>query len=911
MTNASGRASIARYHARRTMDQGDRMTSPLTRDISWLNARLDEVDTPAAKRIVGRVREAASAMLGSVGPDPSLAGLSADEIHAALKSLTIRFHLRNKAEQVHIVRINRGRELVATPEQPRPESIEQAVGLMAANGVDLAALCATLERIDIRPTLTAHPTESRRRSVMLKQARIADLLGRRDQGEQTPAERARGDSAVRQTLALLLATDEVRARRLDVMDEVRNGISFLAGSIWDAVPGLYRDLGESVEAHYGESPDLPIVLRYRTWIGGDRDGNPNVTSALTRATFETMRSAAVSRHAEALERLRQELSVSDRRAPIDDALRRSIDADERDSTLDSEQRRHLTHEPFRVKISHMQRRLATREYCAAEYVEDLRVLQRALRVAGLSEGASRGPLADAMIHARTFGFHLAAMDVRQHSRVHEEAVAELFALAGVCANYESLDEEARIQALRRELSTARPLAGGNAALSPTTRELLDTLRVVSEQTAREPESVGAYIVSMAHDVSDVLEVLVLMREVGLWTIAAGVAKCPVDVVPLFETVDDLHRAAGVMRALFREPAYAAHLAARSRFQEIMLGYSDSNKDGGYWAANWRLHAAQDDLARACVEEGVTFRFFHGRGGTVARGGGRAHRAILATPAVSRNGQIRFTEQGEVISFRYAMPALAHRHLEQIVNAMLLSTGGAPPEERPAGVSADLMDALAERSRTAYRGLIDRAGFWEWFIERSPVLHIGELPIASRPVLRSGQRVHFDNLRAIPWVFAWTQMRYNAPGWFGIGSAFDELAMGDAERIEACREAYRAGGCFRAFLDNAQQEMARARLPVARWYAGDQGDEAHALLESEYQRAERVMLAITGQAALLDNNPVIQRSIHERNPDTDAINALQVELLRRWREASEADRGGLRPLILLSVNALAAAMQSTG
>jgi phosphoenolpyruvate carboxylase len=387
------------------------------------------------------------------------------------------------------------------------------------------------------------------------------------------------------------------------------------------------------------------------------------------------------------------------------------------------------------------------------------------------------------------------------------------------------------------------------------------------------------------------------------------------VTPLFETVDDLAGAPAVMRALFAEPAYAAHLAARERFQEIMLGYSDSNKDGGYWTANWRLYHAQDELARLCAESDVDLRFFHGRGGTVARGGGRAHRAILASPPSSGTGRIRFTEQGEVISFRYASPALARRHLEQIVNAMIRvrarASVRAPADAPAADDLGKLMDALADRSRAAYRALIDDAAFWPWFVEQSPVRHIGELPIASRPVSRTGGELQFENLRAIPWVFAWTQMRYAVPGWYGLGAAFEELVLSDAAALEQCRLAYRAGGQFRAVIDNAQQEMARARLAVARWYAGESGGGFHAVIAAEFERAERAVLAVTGQAALLDNNPVIQESIRARNPDTDLLNALQVELLRRWREAPEPEQADLRAVVLLSVNALAAAMQSTG
>jgi phosphoenolpyruvate carboxylase len=894
--------------------------TPLAQDIAWLSTRLDEVASPAAMRQVDEVRAAARRMIDRGGPDPALAALQPDDIHAALKLLTIRFHLRNKAEQVHIARVNRRREQEATADSPRPESLAEAVGALARAGVSLQRLLETLGQLDIQPTLTAHPTESRRRSVMLKQAGIADSLAAAQDPSATPAERARARSAVRQTLALLIATDEVRARRLEVVDEVRNGITYLAGAIWDAVPALYRDLADAIEVHYHQTPPLPVVLRYRTWIGGDRDGNPNVTAELTRRALAEMRAAAIERHRETLEQLRRDLSLSDRRIPTAPELRESIERDEAERPLEPELRRHLQHEPLRVKIRHMQARLGESGYPAARFLDDLLVIQHALRAAGLAEVADRGPLADAVVRARTFGFHLAALDIRQHSRVHESAVAEMLRIAGVAPDYAGLDEVSRRRLLRDELASPRPLLARGAAVSPETRELLDTLEVIGEAIAQEPGAVGSYILSMVHDASDLLEVLVLLREAGLWTIDAGAVRSAVDVVPLFETVDDLAGAAEVMRTLFAEPAYAAQLAARGQFQEIMLGYSDSNKDGGYWASNWHLHGAQDRLARACREAGVAFRFFHGRGGTVARGGGRAHRAILASPAASRNGRIRFTEQGEVISFRYSMPAIARRHLEQILNAMILAsaapaTGDVAGDDESRGDDlAALMDALADRSRTAYRALIDDPGFWPWFVERSPVLHIGALPIASRPVSRSQGAFRLEGLRAIPWVFAWTQMRYNAPGWYGMGTAFDEIVLrdqADQTNLERCRAAYRAGGAFRAFIDNAQQEMARARLPVARWYSDEGSAEFHARLADEFARAERAVLAVTGQGALLDNNRVIQQSIQERNPDTDAINAVQVELLRRFRAADEAERPALRALVLLSVNALAAAMQSTG
>ncbi len=905
------------------------MADPLQRDIAWFAERLAEAEGGALSASLERLRAEVGEPEARRRPD--LSAFTDDEIGRLLTHLAVGFHLRNKAEQHHIVRVNRRREIAATAERPRAESIGEACRLLAAAGIGPDGVADLLARLDVQPTLTAHPTEARRRSVIRKQARLGELLAVLEPPERTAAERDDAASEARRLLGLLLATDEIRTQRLDVADEVRTGVHHLAGTIWDAVPQLHRDLraairgtwagtwGGNCSGNQGARVETPAFLRYRSWIGGDRDGNPRVTAAFTRETLAAMRTAAVDAHLRDLALVGSELSISDRRAPILPELAAAVAADDARVPLDPATTRHLGHEPIRRRLHQLRARLAAGSLDGEGLVRELELVRRAVRHAGLAEVADEGRLADAVIRARTFGLHLATLDIRQHSRVHEAAVGELLSRAGVHAGYASLPAADRAELLRRDLAGARPLLARGAQVSAATRELLDTLEVVREAVGREPASIGSYIVSMAHDASDVLEVLVLLREAGLWTIDGGVVSCPIDVAPLFETVEDLEQAVPVLESLFRDPVYAAHLAARERFQEVMLGYSDSNKDGGYVASTWRLQVAQDRIARACRAHGATLRFFHGRGGTVARGGGRASRAILAAPEASRNGRIRFTEQGEVISFRYAMPALARRHLEQIVSAMLLATGTATSTDAADDPLAAPMESIAARSRAKYRALVDDPRFWPVFVARSPVLLIGELPIASRPVSRGGGDLDFDGLRAIPWVFAWTQLRVNVPGWYGLGTAFDEAFAADPTLLARFRDAYAAGGWFRPLIDNAQQEMARARLAVAGWYLLDArgkggGDDGEALFESlreEYARAERVILAITGQAAILDNNPVIQRSIEERNPDTDLINALQVELLARWRDADDATRPLRAGLAMLSVNALAAAMQSTG
>ncbi len=892
------------------------MLEMLARDIEWLDARLAEVEAHAdPENDLASLRAAVAARLAGDAADASLDDLSAETIRRLLRHLAIRFHLRNKAEQVHIVRVNRRREAAATDDRPRPESIAEAIGELKRRGVGFEALLAALDRLDIEPTLTAHPTESRRRSVVAKQHRIGTCLEALDAGGLGPAARRALESAVRRVLSLLLVTDEIRASRLAVADEIDRGIHHLAGTIWDAVPGLSRDLADAIETHYGVRPPLPTPIRYRSWIGGDRDGNPRVTAVATRLALDRMRSVAIERHREGLAGLHRDLSVSDRRLPVPARLSKAIESI-------GPVAHEFRHEPYRLWIQHLEARLADADVASSELLSGLELIERSLAEAGLHEVAERGAIADGLVRARVFGLHLAALDIRQHSRVHEAAVAELLAAGGVCDDYASLDEPRRAAVLARELSTNRPLLGRGATPSESTAELIATLEVVREALERDPASIGAYVVSMAHTASDLLEVLLLLREVGLWRRDGDRVHAALDVVPLFETVEDLERAETVMSGLFRDPIYAPHLAARGRFQEIMLGYSDSNKDGGYWASTWRLQQAQDRLARACRQAGVELRFFHGRGGTVARGGGRANRAILASPPSSWNGRIRFTEQGEVISFRYAMPELAKRHLEQISSAMITTTAEGPTRDEgdapPVPADETLMDALAERSRLAYRGLVDDPGFWPAFAACSPVEHIAALPIASRPVSRAGGGLDLDSIRAIPWVFSWTQMRANVPGWYGLGSAFEAVVLDDPAALATCRAAYADDrGCFRSFIDNAAQEMARARLDVARWYFAAGGEEAmrlFAAIEAEFARSERAILAVTGRATLLGHNPVIEQSIRERNPDTDLLNALQVELLRRWRDeppGGEAARSELQALILLSMNAIAAAMQSTG
>jgi phosphoenolpyruvate carboxylase len=906
------------------------LSQELKADIDLLDALLADVvqtfEGPETFDLLHELRAACEREPADGNPTPEspaarrIRALNLKQIGAVIRSLTLLFHLHNQAEKLEIIRINRRREREAHPDRPRNESISEAVHRLNMAGIGIDQVAGLLSKIDIQPTLTAHPTEARRRSILVKQRRIAVLMQRLRDSQSTPSEQSRTRSELHQLIALMYATTEVRSERLRVVQEVRNGLHFLVTSIWQSVPLLYRDLSEAVAAVYHDRLDLPVFLRYRSWIGGDRDGNPQVTPDVTRRTFDIMRRAAIRRHLRALRPMRRLLSISSDQVDIPVGLTASNEADARAALLPSAEVARRVHEPFRLKLEFMIARLQgalrdSRVYSADALCDDLLLLTRALESSGLNRVAREGRVADLLVQARTFGFHLAALDVRQHSEVHESAVAELFRIAGIADDYPALLEDRRIEVLERELSSPRPLLPRDTKVSDQTQQTLEVLSILKNALNRDRGAVGSYVISMTHAVSDVLEVLVLMKETGLWHLNGEEGCGDLDLVPLLETIDDLENGAAWMTALFQRRAYRAHLRHRGDFQEIMLGYSDSNKDGGYVMSNWALQRAQAALATAGRNAEVQLRFFHGRGGTVGRGGGRANRAILSAPPESQNGRIRFTEQGEVISFRYALPDLTRRHLEQIVNAVVLSVSkvsGTPTElhaSLDAGPIEALMNRLASRSKQAYRELVDHPDFWAWFVGVSPIQEISGLPIASRPVSRAAARTDFENLRAIPWVFAWTQMRYNVPGWYGLGTA---LADQEPGALTVFRDGYRHWQFFRTLIDNAQQEMARARLKIARHYAPEDEHGFHARILQEFELTRQWILDITGRDELLDNHPTIQASIHARNPWTDVLNLLQVELLnRKKREGESDDRELLQAILYSSVDAIAAAMQSTG
>jgi len=860
-------------------------------------------------------------------------------IRQLARAFTVLFQLANTAEQKEIVRVNRDRK------GQRRESIRDAVRHLKSKGLNAEAMQALVDRVEITPTLTAHPTEAKRKAVLDKLQSVALLLA---EAEASPSLTSRLDSGgaavdeLGRTVTELWQTDEMRITSLTVAEEVRNALYFFERTIMEVVPWLHGDLSRALaESYPGHEFNIPTFLSYRSWVGGDRDGNPNVTPEITWQTLLDHRILALETYIPRVEELRRELTQSTKLVGISKELVDSLAADTASLPYRAEHLKRYSQEPYVLKLLGVELRLhqalrhaqdiarghnGTTEQGfrdPSEFLSEIVTIQKSLRENHAADVANEGRLPHLIRQVEAFGFHLATLDVRQHSDEHSKALVEVLSAAGVLPPdrpYTDLSEDEKIELLTRELRNPRPLLPIDFAGSESCRRVVDVFHVI--RRARRDlsnRSIEAYVISMTHGISDLLEVLLLCKEAGLFAIEPdGTVRSELDVVPLFETIEDLHGCGDLMRALLDNEAFRAHLDARGGLQEVMLGYSDSSKDGGYLAANWALQSTLANLAQVSKETGVPMRLFHGRGGTVGRGGGRANRAILSQPAGSFSGRIRFTEQGEVISFRYSLPPIAHRHLEQIVSAVLIAAAGLGDPEAES-IFGKTMGELEETSRATYRSLVyNDPNFWEFYTQATPIEHISLLPIASRPVFRPGKALaSIDGLRAIPWNFAWVQSRTTLVGWFGMGTALETFAGASPQNVEVLKTMYREWPFFRTVVDNAQLELVRAHLPTARLYAArvrpaELGKRMQDLIEAEHARTERMILQITGQERLLESARVVRSTVEFRNPEVMPLSVMQVVLMDAWEGLSEEEHAGVwREAMLQSIAGIAAAMQSTG
>jgi len=844
----------------------------------------------------------ARGVAGAAAIDPGLDRLTLDETLDFTRGFMLFSMLANLAED---------RQGVAAEKRA---DVAHALAALQEQGIGRDAVMALLDGALIAPVLTAHPTEVRRKSMIDHRNRIADLMALKDRGVEETPDGDRVDNAILRQIALLWQTRVLRRERLYVADEVETALSYLRDVFLPALPALYarwdRALGERV----------PSFLRPGTWIGGDRDGNPYVDAESLRLALAKASEAVLGHYLESVHALGAELSISTEHAEADAGVLALAEAsgDAAPSRADEPYRRALsgiyarlaaTHSKLVGKPAPRPGALKGEAYAdPSELRDDLAAIARALAGDGgpLASGGALGRLIRAV---ETFGFHLATLDLRQNSAVHERVVAELLDAAGVTDDYASLDEGARIDLLRAELASARPLTSPYATYSDETTSELAIVRAAAEAHARFGRAaIVNYIVSMAQSVSDLLEVHLLLKEAGLYT-PGDTPKAHIMAVPLFETVADLERAPGIMSDWLALPEVAAIATARG-VQEVMIGYSDSNKDGGYLTSTWQLSKGSSALAPVFDKAGVAMQLFHGRGGAVGRGGGSAFQAIQAQPPGTIHGRIRITEQGEVIAAKYGTRASAMTNLEAMASATLLAS--LAPVELPAADAARFAAAMDELSATAfkaYRGLVyETEGFRTFFRQATPIAEIAGLKIGSRPASRKKSDA-IEDLRAIPWVFSWAQARIMLPGWYGVGAALDAFA--DKGLL---REMAASWPLFASTLANMEQVLAKSDMEIAERYTAlveDRalGDGIFGRVRDGWRQTHDCLLGVTRQTRLLEKHPGLETSIRLRLPYIEPLNYLQIELLKRHRAGEDDPRIGEG--ILLSINAIATALRNSG
>ncbi len=864
---------------------------------------------------------------------PNAANLDVESIWLVLCAFTLWFQLINCAEQREIVRGYREQQRLLG-DAPAAESPAAAIGALHALGWTPEQVGELLDRISIALVFTAHPTEARRRTLLDTLADIGRLLERLDRADLLAGERAALVSELRRRITILCQTDLVRREQPTVLNEVDQGLFFLETVLFDTLPTLHDTVRAAVSRYYPELGGArQASVRLTSWRGGDRDGNPFVTPEVTRETFRRHRLTVLDRYAEAVRGLIPQLSQSLSLISITPALAESLARDRIDcADITPEIARRNRSEPYREKLSYIAHRLS-RTYRAAAIGADLpggyqdasqfiRDLDLIIQSLSANRGAvvAQGDLATLRKQAAMFGFYFVPVEIRQHAARHTSALAE------IAPAYGGLDSDARAAWL-----SAAAIANGApsvdlGALGDGTREVLATFSTIREmQEAHGPQAVSTYIISASTAPEDVLAVLWFARWAGLFVPGSDGDRSTLDIVPLFETVGDLQAAPRTLHSLLANPAYRRHLAARGNVQEVMIGYSDSNKDGGYVSSGWWLYRVQRELTEVARQEGVSLRFFHGRGGSIGRGGGPTHQAIMAQPPGTMLGDIKITEQGEVLYYKYADPAIAHRYLEQVVHAVILTTAraGSPDTDRsgPLGIPTewrDALDVIAYHAYERYRSLVyETPAFTEFFRQATPIEQLIQLNIGSRPAQRS-ESWKVEDLRAIPWVFAWTQSRLILPGWFGLGTGLERWADGDEGRIHQLQRMHAEWPFFASLIDNAEVALAKSDLSIARRYAdlvdaSAVRDTIMRILTDEMARSTRWALLVGDSDELLDRQPDLKRSIRLRAPYIDPLNHLQVELLGRARRtpAGSPEREQIDAAIRMSINGIAAGMRNTG
>jgi phosphoenolpyruvate carboxylase len=914
---------------------------PLHDDVRWLAASLGRViqrlEGQAAFETIEALRRACRARRHGESDAPSLdaliaqvEALSLDECAVTARAFTLFFLLINTAEQVHRVRRARAYRTIDNAE-PQPASAQWAMRALHASGHSASEIERAMLELDVRPVLTAHPTESTRRTLLALQSRVADLLLAREGAAQ--AERRETEEMLDGEIELLWITAEVRHDRPSVNDEVSTVLWYLETRFLDAGARARDALVRAFEDEFGttsEAIEQIVPLRVGNWVGGDRDGNPGVTPEVTIATARRSSYAILGRYADSLADLVERLSVSASIAPPTDDLRASVESDSKlvPDVYEANRRRNAD-EPLRLKLTLMLARVEARRRLTAardagkaldepaayidagELERDLLLVRENLSRAGATH-ARRTTIEPLIEMVRAHGLYGYLMDVRDHAQVHRAALDDIAAKLRI----DPLEGDA----LRTELTQRRPLVNSHASFSEATTRVLDTFRAVSTIQSEMGElAASTYIVSMTAEPDDLLRVLLLARETGLVDLVADPPKSQIDVVPLFETLDDLERAPTVMRALLEDPVYRRQLAARGNLQEVMIGYSDSGKDAGILASSWALYRAQEDLAAEFRSAGVDLRLFHGRGGSVGRGGGSpVSRALAALPPGTVNGRVKITEQGEIISQQFGLLPVAERTLEVTLAGALLQEFTEWPKE----ISADemrefraVMNDLASRGLSVYRELVhENDALFRMFRTVTPIDELAEARFGSRPAYRPGAGEGVSGIRAIPWGFGWTQIRLMLTGWLGAGTALAHVASTD-EGLDVLRRMAARWPFFDDLLGKIEMVCAKTDLEIARAYARNLGGDLALLsqLEDEYDSTVDAVLRIRNSSTLLRENAVLQSAIALRNPYVDPLSLLQIVFLRRKRDAGgdEQTRATVDAVLATTLSGVAQGLRNTG
>ncbi|MES2050074.1 MAG: phosphoenolpyruvate carboxylase [Pseudomonadota bacterium] len=861
--------------------------------------------------------------------ESTLDTLTNDQTTQVIRAFSYFSHLVNLAEDQHHVRRTRAHLIAGSA--PRRGSLAHTIEELYSTGHSTQQLLEFFQTAEVSPVLTAHPTEVQRKSILNCQMVITRLLDERDRMQLTPEESAANEEAMERAVLTLWQTRMLRMAKLSVLDEVENGLSFYDYTFLRELPHLYAGLEDLLSSKdtasnsKAQQIELPSFMKMGSWIGGDRDGNPFVTASVLEKTLAMQATRAFKFYLDELHTLGSQLSMATLLVKVSTDLTALAERSPDHSP-------HRSDEPYRLAVSGIYARLASTYKqllgldpvihasgeaaafaSAEELVADLDIIHQSLFENG-SAALTRGRLRHLRRAVRVFGFYLAPVDLRQNSDVHERVVAELLQAANPAIRYLDMDEEQRIAILVTEISSSRPLASPYLTYSEETQSELAIYRAAC--TAQQRYGKGAVpncIISKTDGVSDMLELALLLKESGLLHPTEG--RLDVNIIPLFETIGDLQVSAPVMDRLFGIPAYARLLASRGNAQEVMLGYSDSNKDGGFLTSGWELYKAELDLVKVFAAHQVRLRLFHGRGGSVGRGGGPSFQAILAQPAGAVQGQIRLTEQGEVITAKYGNPEVGRRNLEVLAAATMEASLLAHTEAAPRPEFLSAMEELSDHAFRAYRDLVyETEGFEQYFWESTVIAEIAGLNIGSRPASRK-KSTAIEDLRAIPWVFSWSQCRLMLPGWFGFGSAVQSyLKAHPKDGLQILQAMFKDWSFFSTVLSNMEMVLAKSDIGIASRYAQLVKDEAlrdsiFPRLQAEHEATIEVLKLISGQDELLAANPLLKRSIVNRFPYLSPLNHVQVELLKRYRLGDQDER--VRRGIHLSINGIAAGLRNSG